>query len=191
MISLLKGALAQKNTNEITLDVGGVGYRVFIPVSTYSKLANIGEETTLNIHTHVREDQISLFGFLTTQERSMFLKLITISGVGPKLALAILSGIQTTDLINAIANAEAEKLQLIPGVGKKTSERIVVELKDKVKAETIHTKGPHNEIYDDALSAMLNLGFVKPKVVNALNKIEINKETKLEDIIKMAFKELK
>src|SRR4051794_12442744 len=127
MIALLRGTLTEKHPNQAILDVGGVGYDVIIPISTFSQLPEIGLETRLRIHTHVREDALSLFGFSTLDEKNLFEKLISVSSIGPTLAIKVLSGMGAADLVTAIRRGELEKLVRIPGVGKKTAERIVLE----------------------------------------------------------------
>ncbi len=164
MIGLLRGQLAEKHPNQVLLDVGGVGYVVFIPLSTFYALGDLRSETTLIIHTHVREDALSLYGFLTAREKHLFELLISASGVGPSLALKILSGMSTDDLVPAIRAGDLPKLTLIPGVGRKTAERIVLELRDKLSAVEV----PVPEIADamgrtqleaDVISALDNLGY--------------------------------
>src|SRR5258708_26119935 len=132
MISHLRGVLLERHPNQITVDVHGVGYEVTIPVSAYPSLPAAGAEVRLHIHTHVREDALSLFGFLTASDKLLFEKLIAVSGIGPKLAITALGGLTTEDLRSAIRSGAVEQLVRIPGVGKKTAERMVLELRDKV-----------------------------------------------------------
>src|SRR5579871_3244834 len=132
MIARLRGTLVEKHPNQVIVEAGGVGYDVQIPVSTYSALPETGSEVRLRVYTHVREDTLALFGFLTGEEKTIFEKLISVSGIGPTLAVKVLSGMATSDLIPAIRNGSVEHLVRIPGVGKKTAERIVLELKDKL-----------------------------------------------------------
>ena len=132
MIAFLRGRLLEKHPNRIVVDVGGVGYDVHVPVSSFYGLGDPGGEVSLRVHTHVREDVIALFGFVTALELQLFERLIAVSGIGPKLALAVLSGIEPPDLIQAIQRSDVVRLTAIPGVGKKTAERVVLELKDKV-----------------------------------------------------------
>jgi Holliday junction DNA helicase RuvA len=175
MIALLRGLLIEKSPNQALIDVGGVGYDVTIPVSTFSALPTAGSEVRLRIHTHVREDAIALFGFASPEEKQVFEKLIGVSGIGPKLAVTILSGLAAPDLIRAIRNSEIERLVRIPGVGKKTAERMVLELKDKLVAPAA-TDGAEpeqptlNEVDRDALSALLNLGCARPAAEAAVRK---------------------
>src|ERR1700686_2643153 len=132
MIAFLRGILLEKHPNQVIVDTGGVGYDVQIPVSTFSALPDAGSEVRLRIYTHVREDALSLYGFFTVEEKAIFEKLITVSGIGPTLAIKVLSGLNTEDLVTAIRNSQVDQLVRIPGVGKKTAERIVLELKDKL-----------------------------------------------------------
>src|SRR2546430_17349626 len=132
MIAFLRGTLLEKHPNQVIVDTGGVGYDVQIPVSTFSALPEAGSEVRLRIYTHVREDALSLYGFLTSEEKVVFEKLISVSGIGPTLVIKVLSGLNTTDLVTAIRNSQVDQLVRIPGVGKKTAERIVLELKDKL-----------------------------------------------------------
>src|SRR5215468_2235212 len=136
MIALLRGVLLEKHPNQAVVDVGGVGYDVTIPVSTFTKLPDAGSEVRLRIHTHVREDALALYGFLTQDEKALFEKLISVSGIGPTLAIKILSGLAAPDLILSIRRGEVEKLVKLPGIGKKTAERMVLELRDKLPAVT-------------------------------------------------------
>ena len=131
MIALLTGRLAFKAPTHLALDVQGVGYEVFIPLSTYYNLPNLNDSISLSIHTHVREDAIQLFGFSTQQEKEAFVLLMTVSGIGPKSALGILSALPVSDLVSAIQSADVEKLETVPGIGKKSAGRLVLELKDK------------------------------------------------------------
>lgn len=175
MIALLRGTLAEKSPNQAIVDIGGVGYDVTIPVSTFSSLPNAGAEVLLRIHTHVREDAIALFGFATTEEKQVFEKLIGVSGIGPKLGITILSGLAAPDLIRAIRTSEVERLVRIPGVGKKTAERMVLELKDKLVAPVTPDGARPEEpalsdIDRDVLSALLNLGCARPMAETAVRK---------------------
>src|SRR5713226_5734250 len=133
MIAFLRGKILEKHPNQVIVETGGVGYDVLIPISTFSSLPEAGSEVRLRIHTHVREDALALFGFLTGEEKTIFERLISVSGIGPKLAITVLSGLPTSNLIYAIRNSAVEQLVRIPGVGKKTAERIVLELKDKLE----------------------------------------------------------
>ena len=136
MIALLRGVLVEKHPNQVIVETGGVGYDVTIPVSTFTHLPNPGAEVRLRIHTHVREDALALYGFLTQDEKGLFEKLIDVSGIGPTLAVKILSGMTAPELIHGIRRGEVERLVRIPGVGKKTAERMVLELRDKLPPVT-------------------------------------------------------
>jgi holliday junction DNA helicase RuvA len=174
MIALLRGILVEKRPGQAIVDVNGVGYDVGIPISTYSRLPEAGSEVRLRIHTHVREDALVLYGFLTRDEKALFEKLISVSGIGPKLAVTVLSGLEAGDLLAAIRRGDVEKLVRIPGVGKKTAERIVLELRDKLPApagETAATPAAQLSAIDqDVLSALLNLGCARPAAEAAVKK---------------------
>src|SRR5271170_980219 len=163
MIGSLRGKLTDKRPNHILLDVGGVGYQVQIPRSTFAGLGLLHEETTLLIHTHVREDQFSLYGFVTAREKHFFELLLSASGVGPSLALKILSGMNLEELVPAIRGNDLGRLTKIPGVGRKTAERMVVELKDKLEAVVLHAEKPVASspagAEADVISALVNLGY--------------------------------
>src|SRR5437763_12239145 len=163
MIALLRGVLVEKHPNQAIGEAGGVGYDVVIPISTYTKLPDAGAEVRLRIHTHVREDALALYGFLTQDEKALFEKLISVSGIGPTLAVKILSGLAAADVITFIRRGEVERLVKIPGVGKKTAERMVLELRDKLPAATgeppaAGAADTFSPIDQDVLSALLNLG---------------------------------
>jgi len=164
MIGQLRGRLTDKRPNQVLVDVGGVGYIVQVPLSTYAALGDLHAEVTLLIHTHVREDQLALYGFLSSREKHFFEMLLSASGVGPSLALKILSGMSVEELIPAIRNGDLVRLTKIPGVGRKTAERIVVELKDKLDAVTVEAaerpaaSSPAG-IEADVVSALVNLGY--------------------------------
>ena len=172
MIAHLRGRLLIKHPNQAIVDVGGVGYEITITVPTFSELAEAGQEVALHIHTHVREDQISLFGFLRPEEKRLFEKLMTVSGIGPKLAVTILSGMPVGDLIGAIRAGDVARLTKVPGIGKKTAERMVLELREKL--EELRTAAiapsPLNAVADDVLSALVNLGYQRPQSEKAVEK---------------------
>lgn len=174
MIALLRGVLLEKHPTQAIVEVGGVGYDVTIPVSTYSELPVTGTEVRLRIHTHVREDALALYGFLSQDEKTLFEKLISVSGIGPKLAVTVLSGLAAADLLHAIRKGEVERLVRIPGVGKKTAERMILELRDKMPLpageETGAQAPPLNAIDQDVLSALLNLGCARPAAEAAVRK---------------------
>ena len=168
MIASLRGVLLEKHPNQVIVDCQGVGYDVTIPVSTFSSLPEMGREVTLRIHTHVREDALLLFGFLTSNEKLLFEKLTGVSGIGPKLAITVLSGLPVGDLVAAIRGGAIEVLVRVPGIGKKTAERIVLELKDKLdllsaaaSASQIQPgkpKSPFSQAEEDVISALINFG---------------------------------
>jgi Holliday junction DNA helicase RuvA len=177
MIASLRGALLEKRPNQIIVDVHGVGYDVAIPVSTYSALPDNGKEVSLKVHTHVREDAIALFGFLTSDEKMLFEKLIGVSGIGPKLAITVLSGLAAADLTSAIRGGDVQRLTRVPGIGKKTAERMVLELRDKVDLVSGGTtpvstekSTPFTDIEYDVLSALTNLGCQRPAAETAIRK---------------------
>ena len=176
MIALLRGILVEKHPNQAIVDAGGVGYDVTIPVSTFSSLPEVGAKVELRIHTHVREDAIALFGFMSAQEKALFEKLISVSGIGPKLAVTALSGLASESLIAAIRGGAVDQLVRIPGVGKKTAERMVLELRDKMDALGVHAAAPGvapialNPLESDVISALENLGLQRPAAEAALKK---------------------
>ena len=175
MIGQLRGRILEKRPNRIVVDVNGVGYDVSVPLSTFYGLGEPGSEIALRIHTHVREDALALYGFATALEQDLFERLIGVSGIGPKLALAVLSGIEPLELVRAIERGDLARLTAIPGVGKKTSERIVLELKDRLpraQAVAVAIGGGEPEapaLRDDLLSALMNLGYHRPLAEKAVD----------------------
>ena len=163
MIGQLRGRLAEKRPNQVLVDVGGVGYVVQVPLSTYAALGELHTEVTLLIHTHVREDALSLYGFVSSREKHLFEMLLSASGVGPSLALKILSGMSVEELVPAIRGSDLARLTKIPGVGRKTAERMVVELKDKLEAVAVEAERPVASspagFEADVVSALVNLGY--------------------------------
>jgi holliday junction DNA helicase RuvA len=197
MIAHLKGQLSYKSPEHSIVDVNGVGYKVFTPFSTYYSLPKLGESVSLRIHTRVREDDLKLFGFLTEEEQTVFEKLITINKVGPKLALGILSDMSIADLLTAVMNKDAARLSAIPGVGKKTAERLALEMKDKLADLAVDMEhqpdADHQDgFYEDALSALINLGYKKPQAEKALTSAyyKNGKDSSLEDLIKESLNNL-
>lgn len=198
MIALLTGKIAGKSPDAVILDVNGVGYRVQIPFSTYFALPDEGATLTLNIHTNVKEDAIHLYGFLTPQEKQVFQLLITVSGVGPKLAKDILSNIQPHELAAALCRGDIVRLSAIPGIGKKTSERLVLELKEKfVKLGLAGENGKettlskqNSSIRDDVASALINLGYKEALVTKTLAEFETAADTPMETVLRLALKRL-
>ena len=199
MIAFLTGRLAFKAPTHLTLDVQGVGYDVHIPLSTYYALPNLNEVTALNIHTHLREDAIQLFGFLSQSEKEAFLLLTAVSGIGPKLALGVLSGLPVTELVHAIQTEDVEKLATVPGIGKKSAGRIALELKDKVgKIQPGPVQASASDVpgldgsYEDALSALVNLGYRSQDAREALKRVTKAAASPivLKDLIREGLKEL-
>lgn len=188
MIAHLRGRLISKRPNQAIVDVGGVGYDVAITVPTFSGLPNDGGEVSLHIHTHVREDAIALFGFLRAQEKQLFEKLISVSGIGPKLAITILSGMAAEEMVGAIKGNDIARLTKIPGIGKKTAERMVLELRDKlegfgVEAPKVATVLP---VEEDVLSALVNLGYQRAAAEKALATVKRNGEPEFDVLFRGA-----
>ena len=194
MIAYLRGRILDKQPNRIVVDVNGVGYDVFVPLSTFYGLSEVGGEVALRVHTHVREDALSLFGFATRLEQDLFERLIGVSGIGPKVGLAVLSGIEPVDLIHAIERGDLARLTAIPGVGKKTSERIVLELKDRLpRAERPAASESAAPLLqrDDLLSALINLGYHRPLAEKAVDAaIKRTPDGDFERTLKQALREL-
>jgi Holliday junction DNA helicase RuvA len=180
MIGHLRGTVLEKHPNQVILEAAGVGYDVQIPISTYTALPETGALVALRIHTHVREDALLLYGFATPEEKTVFERLISVSGIGPKLAITVLSGLATAELVTAIRNSDVQRLVRIPGVGKKTAERIILELKDKLlavdaagKAMPAAQAGPsYSTLELDVLSALQNLGCSRPAAEEALRRVK-------------------
>jgi Holliday junction DNA helicase RuvA len=171
MIAHLRGKLLAKHPNQAIVETGGVGYDVMITVSTFSDLPGVGSEVALHIHTHVREDQLALYGFLRSSEKTLFEKLITVSGIGPKLAVTILSGMAADEMVRSIRGNDIVRLTRIPGIGKKTAERMVLELRDKLPAQGTEVITPvpsRSPVEEDVLSALVNLGYQRPAAEQAL-----------------------
>lgn len=193
MIAHLTGKILTKQPNQVVLDVGGVGYDVTIPLSTFYELSDDSAPISLHIHTHVREETISLFGFLTPTEKQVFEKLISVSGIGPKLGIAILSGMSVNELVPSIQHGNVVRLTHIPGVGKKTAERLVLELRDKLSTLAPPGEAPRPEwpahvtqIKEDAVSALVNLGYsavLADKAVREVMHSEGNEQT-FENLLK-------
>ncbi len=194
MIALLKGRLAHKSPDRIIVETGGVGYEVFVPLSTYYELAAPGEHVELQIHTHVREGALQLFGFRTNHEKRVFLLLLQVSGIGPRLACTVLSGLPLDDFLDAVARRDVARLSTIPGVGRKTAERIVLELKEKVKEIApvgTPAAGPAEaELERDVLSALVNLGYPRARAETAVARLRGSGSVRFEDMLKRALKEI-
>jgi holliday junction DNA helicase RuvA len=197
VIAQLRGRILEKHPNRVVVDVGGVGYDVFVPLSTFYGLGEAGSDIALRIHTHVREDALTLYGFRTMLEQDLFERLIGVSGIGPKVALAVLSGIETLELIRAVERADVARLTAIPGVGRKTSERIVLELKDRLpRVQAAGATGEEVEVApaavrDDVLSALVNLGYHRPLAEKAVNAaIKAVPDGDFERTLKQALREV-
>ena len=199
MIALLTGRLAFKAPTHLALDVQGVGYEVFVPLSTFYNLPDLNQTVSLSIHTHVREDAIQLFGFVTQQEKDAFVLLTSVSGIGPKSALGILSALPVSDLVAAIQSGDVDKLETVLGVGKKTAGRIVLELKDKAAklnpamrlTSDVASTG-QDSTFDDALSALTNLGYRAQDAKDALKRVRKSKAepVSLQELIRETLKDL-
>ncbi len=196
MIAFLRGRILEKHPNRLVLDVNGVGYDLAVPLSTFYDLGDPGAEVALRVHTHVREDAIALFGFATTLEQELFERLIGVSGIGPKVGLAVLSGIEPLELMRAIEREDVGRLTAIPGVGKKTSERIVLELKDRLPRVPVAAAGAGVQaaapaLHDDLLSALLNLGYHRPLAEKAVDAaVQAVPDGGFEPTLKRALREL-
>jgi holliday junction DNA helicase RuvA len=190
VIAQVRGRLLRKEPQEAIVDVGGVGYRVAIPLSTFYRIGEPGDEVTLLTHTHVREDALALFGFLTAAEQALFERLIAVSGVGPKLALSILSGIEAPDLVTALRSSDLARLTRIPGVGKKTAERLVLELRDKVQGlaateEEAPATAPLSSAKEDLVSALVHLGYSRPEAEKGVDRaLKDDGAGRFEDILR-------
>jgi len=193
MISCLRGRILEKHPQRLIVDVNGVGYDVQVPLSTFYNLGDAGTDVTLRVHTHVREDALALFGFLTPLELELFERLISINGVGPKLALAVLSGIDSADLVRAVRLQDVARLTTIPGVGRKTAERIALELKDRLpkglQADATKPRTPQDELKDDVISALLNLGYQRTAAEQVIEKAAADGGS-IQDVLKRALRAL-
>lgn len=201
MIAHLSGTLLEKSANTLIVDVGGVGYEVTIPLTTFYEIGDIGSDVQLRIYTHVREDAIQLFGFKSARERDLYLKLISVQGVGAKSGITMLSGMSADEMIAAVRSENIAKLTAIPGVGKKTAERLVIELRDKLgdlwsgsAAGAAASSGavPHGEdVFEDALSALVNLGYKKDAAEKALQQaVKEGTETSVQKLLRAALQRL-
>ena len=201
MIAFLRGRVLEKHPNRLIVDVAGVGYDVAVPLSTFYTAGEAGAEISLRVHTHVREDQLALYGFASALELTVFERMIAVSGIGPKLALSVLSGIEPREFVVAIQHADLGRLTRIPGVGKKTAERLLVELKDRFKAwETVPAMfalvpnqpggpdaPPVATAENDAVSALISLGYKPQEASKAISAIK-EKGLSSEDMIRRALK---
>jgi len=197
MIASLTGILRFKSPGHITVEVNGVGYRVFIPLSTFYELADEGSPIALNVYTAVREDAIHLYGFRTPEEKQLFELLLSVNGIGPKLAIGLLSGISSADFIRAVFTEDRQTLTKIPGVGKKMAERMILELRDRViklapqeAREEAKAERPLEAVREDALSALVNLGYKKSVAKMVLDRVldEAGDGLALEEVLKRALK---
>lgn len=196
MIAFLRGRVLEKHPNRLIVDVAGVGYDVAVPLSTFYTAGEAGAEISLRVHTHVREDQLALYGFASALELTVFERMIAVSGIGPKLALSVLSGIEPREFVVAIQHADLGRLTRIPGVGKKTAERMVMELRDRLPA-AVHEGGvgvspssPEDSMREDLVSALTNLGYHRQAIDKALDKQVNDKPSRFEDALRSALKEL-
>jgi Holliday junction DNA helicase RuvA len=199
MIAHLRGTLLEKHPNQAIVEAGGVGYDVTVPISTYAALPEAGREVRLRIHTHVREDVLALFGFLTQDEKFLFERLISISGIGPKLAITVLSGLPVADLITAIRAGAVDRLVRLPGVGKKTAERIVLELREKLPAVPADAaagvepggRAALSALDQDVLSALINLGCAPAAAEAAVRKAKLEGVAEFEPLFRRALELLR
>jgi Holliday junction DNA helicase RuvA len=194
MIAHLAGRILRKSPQEVVVDVGGVGYRVLIPVSTFYRLGEAGDTTELRVHTHVREDALNLYGFLSAEEQGIFERLIDVSGVGPKLAINILSGIEAAELVAALRSNDVPRLTRVPGVGRKTAERLVLELKDKLAAlgpgapaaEAAPSASAQKE---DLLSVLANLGYGRAEAEKCVDRaLGETRDGRFEDLLRLTLR---
>jgi holliday junction DNA helicase RuvA len=198
MIALISGRIVYKGISHVVIDAHGVGYRIFIPLTTFYELPEAGQIITLHVHTHVKQDAINLFGFYTVQERDLFQLMLSVSGIGPKMSMNILSGISVQEMLRAISGGDVRKLISIPGLGKKLAERLILELKEKVvkkmmaeEVPTIDNQQKINEIIrEDVLSALINLGYKTNIAQDALDKVLYTsaKELVMDQLLKKTLK---
>lgn len=198
MIAFLRGRVIDKQPNRLIVDVQGVGYDVHVPLSTYYDVGDEGDDVALRVYTHVREDALLLYGFLTVLEQQVFERLIAISGIGPKLAIAVLSGIEARDLVGAVQRGDLARLTAIPGIGKKTAERIVLELRDRLKqltalpaADAAASASPADRVRDDLVSALVNLGYHRPQAEKTVESaLKSDPDLGFEQALKISLREL-
>lgn len=191
MIARITGTLAHKEPGEITVDVAGIGYQVYIPLTVFYRLPETGGKVSLLIHTHLREDALQLFGFLEKEEKQLFMLLNGVAGIGPKLAITILSGIPADDLARALREGDQVRLLAIPGVGKKLAERMIVELRDKFAAfGSERVAAGDGQVARDALSALLNLGYRRSEAEKSVREITQEGQESLPEVLKEALRRL-
>ena len=196
VIAHLKGSIGEKSADRLVVEVGGVGYEVLIPFSTYYELGEVGDTVSLRIYTHVKEDALVLYGFLSNREKALFVRLIQLSGVGPKLAVAILSGLPVDDFVRAVREADVGRLNGIPGVGKKTAERLILEMKDKIAEvlrgdqETERVTVP-DSLQSDLVSALVNLGYSRNPAERAVgNVLDRNQDQSFGDLLRESLRKV-
>ncbi|MGH7773515.1 MAG: Holliday junction branch migration protein RuvA [Candidatus Binatia bacterium] len=192
MIAKISGTLAHKVPGEVIVDVGGIGYHLYIPLNVFYRLPELGEPLSLHVHTHLREDALQLFGFLEHEEKQIFLLLNSVVGIGPKLAINILSGISADDLSRALKDGDQPRLLSIPGVGKKLAERMIVELRDKfltLRSEEVGW-GNGSQLMRDAISALVNLGYRRGEAEKSVREIIKREEGTLSEVLKEALRRL-
>lgn len=185
MIGSLRGRLILKRPDNIIIETGGVGYHVMVPVNLLSSLPEVGEEVFLHIHTHLREDSLQLYGFSSEEEKRIFTTLLGITGIGPKMALNILSGFTARDFLKAIDSEDVALLCRVPGLGKKTAHRLILELREKLV-----TKEVKDRVFDDTLSALINLGYKRSEATDALERAYKGGHNRVEDLLKEALRYL-
>ena len=198
MIAFLRGRVLEKQPNKVIVDVQGVGYELHVPLSTYYDVGETGAEVSLRVHTHVREEALQLFGFLTMLEQQLFERLISTSGIGPKLAIAVLSGIEARELLSAVQRGDVARLTGVPGIGKKTAERIVLELKDRLSAlaatagtDATTIDSPGERLRADLLSALQNLGYHRPAAEKSVEiTLSATSDATFEQALRSALREL-
>jgi len=200
MIGFLSGKILEKDANTVIVDVSGVGYEVTIPLSTFYELGDVGSDVNLRIFTHVREDALQLFGFKTTRERDLYLKLISVQGIGAKSGITMLSGMSADEIVTAIRTNNIARLTSIPGVGKKTAERMVIELRDKIgelsagaaaAASAVTGSSDSDSVFDDALSALVNLGYQRNAAEKALQQAAVDgTEMNVQKLLRSALQKL-
>lgn len=195
MIAFLRGRVLDRQPNRVIVDVAGVGYEVHVPLSTYYDIGDDGAEVSLRVHTHVREEALQLYGFLTRLEQQLFERLIGISGIGPKLAIAVLSGIDARELVPAVQRGDVARLTAVPGIGRKTAERIVLELRDRMQhiapADAVPAPGGGRGLREDLVSALQNLGYHRPAAEHAVEAILAEAgEATFEQALRSALREL-
>jgi holliday junction DNA helicase RuvA len=193
MIATLRGKLTHKAPTSVILETGGIGFQALIPVSSFNKLGEIGDEVQLLTYLHVREDALQLFGFISAEERQLFLSLISVTGIGPKLAQGILSGITVNDFKSAIQHQDIPALTRIPGIGRKTAERLILELRDKSSTwgEGNQVTEGKPKIHDEAVLALISLGYKRNSVENVIQKlVKEDPALRIEEVIRRALREL-